>query len=132
VIHAEFHKVVNHMLTIDEFAESWKFLIEKYNLKTHIYMTNLYEIHHEWVKPYLKGVFCAKMTSTQHSESENHMLKNDVPHGCPMHMPWTKSSTYMAMMLYHTQMRPLICHRIQKPNSLTDSIYRLVKYIVLQ
>uniref|UniRef100_A0A8R7U6H4 Protein FAR1-RELATED SEQUENCE n=3 Tax=Triticum urartu TaxID=4572 RepID=A0A8R7U6H4_TRIUA len=82
----EFHKVVNHMLTIDEFVEGWKYLIEKYNLKSHDYMTNFYEIQHKWAKPYFKGVFCAKMTSTQRGESANHMLKNYVPPGCPMHI----------------------------------------------
>jgi hypothetical protein len=36
---SEFHKVVNHMLTEDEFKTAWAMLIEKYNLKTHPYMT---------------------------------------------------------------------------------------------
>ncbi|XP_044455873.1 protein FAR1-RELATED SEQUENCE 5 isoform X3 [Triticum aestivum] len=35
----EFHKVVKTMLTVDEFEEAWAHLIEKYNLKTHSYMT---------------------------------------------------------------------------------------------
>lgn len=32
------------------------------------------------------GVFCAKMSSTQHSKSANHILKNYAPPGCPMLM----------------------------------------------
>ncbi|XBH65865.1 hypothetical protein VPH35_119364 [Triticum aestivum] len=83
---AEFHKVVNHMRTIDEFEEAWKYLIDKYNLKSHEYMTNIYETRHKWAKSYFKGVFCAKMTSTQRSESVNHMLKNYIPPRCPMHL----------------------------------------------
>lgn len=34
----------------------------------------------------LQGGVCAKMTSTQMSESANQMLKHYVPLGCPMHM----------------------------------------------
>ena len=83
---AEFHKVVNRLLTINEFEEGWRILVEKYNLKTHDYMIQLYDIRHKWAKPYFKGVFCAKMTSTQRSESANHMLKNYVLPGCPMHL----------------------------------------------
>ena len=69
------------MLTVDEFEEAWKFMVEKYNLKNHTYMTQLFETPHKWAKPYFTGVFFAKMTSTQRSESANHMLKNYVPPG---------------------------------------------------
>lgn len=34
---AEFCKVINHMLTIDELKEAWKMLIEKDNLKSHVH-----------------------------------------------------------------------------------------------
>jgi hypothetical protein len=83
---SEFHKVVNHMLTEDEFETAWAMLLEKYSLKTHPFMTQIFEVWHKWAKPYFRGVFCAKMTSTQRSESANMMLKSYVPPGCAMNM----------------------------------------------
>jgi hypothetical protein len=83
---AEFYKVINHMITVEEFEKAWGMLIEKFNLKTHPYMTQIYEVREKWASPYFRGIFCAKMTSTQRSESANHLLKQYVPPGCPMHM----------------------------------------------
>ena len=61
-------------------------MIEKYGLQTNAFLTQLYEVRGKWAKPYFMGVFCAKMTSTQRSESANHLLKGYVPPGCPMHL----------------------------------------------
>ncbi|KAM3373116.1 hypothetical protein ACQJBY_019833 [Aegilops geniculata] len=83
---SEFHKLVHHMVTEQEFEDGWSAMLDKYSLRKHPYLTQIYEVRHKWAKPYFRGVFCAKMTSTQRSESANHMLKSYVPPGCPMHL----------------------------------------------
>ncbi|XBI20861.1 hypothetical protein VPH35_062073 [Triticum aestivum] len=82
----EFHKLVHHMITEEEFEEGWRQMLEKYSLKKHPFLTQIYEVRHKWAKAYFRGVFCARMTSTQRSESANHLLKGYVPPGCPMHL----------------------------------------------
>ena len=49
-------------------------------------MTQIYETRRKWAKPYFRGVFCAKMTSTQRNETANLMLKSYMPSASPMHV----------------------------------------------
>ena len=39
--------------------------------------STLWEDRHEWISAYYKEVFCARMTSTQRSESMNRILKKN-------------------------------------------------------
>ena len=79
-----FHKIINDMLTIDEFERAWDYMITLYNLSGNDYLENIYKKREKWAKPFFKNCFCARMSSTQRSESTNHMLKRFVPRNCSM------------------------------------------------
>jgi len=81
----KFHLLLNEMLTIEEFESSWAQLLKDYGLTNNAFLNQIYATRHKWVKSYFKGVFCARMTSTQRSESANMMLKNIVAPNCPLH-----------------------------------------------
>lgn len=83
---AEFHRLVSEQYTEEEFEQSWAEMLNKHGLQNQPYLTQIYEVRHKWAKPYFRKTFCAKMTSTQRSESANHMLKTYIPPGCPMHL----------------------------------------------
>lgn len=81
----EFHKIINSMLTIEEFEFAWQYMLDKYNVRNNSFLAQIYENRYKWAKPYFKGKFCAGQTSTQGSESGNSMLKRYVGSSCPMH-----------------------------------------------
>ena len=81
----DFNMLVHHMLTPSEFESGWAAILERYKLHDHPFLTQTYEVRHKWAKPYFMGGFCANMTSTQRSESANH-LKSYIPPSCPMHL----------------------------------------------
>lgn len=45
---AEFHKIVHHMLTEEEFEEGWEALLVKYGLEKHPYLTQIFEVRKKW------------------------------------------------------------------------------------
>jgi hypothetical protein len=69
------------MLTKEEFEAAWNLMLSRYCLEKNPYLIQIYETHEKWAKPYFSGKFCARMTSTQRSESANHMLKTYFPPG---------------------------------------------------
>ena len=71
----KFHMMLNEMLTIEEFESAWDALLKEYGLQNNAFLAQIYDTRHKWVKSYFKGVFYARMTSTQRSESANSMLK---------------------------------------------------------
>jgi hypothetical protein len=72
------------MLTKDEFERAWAYMVEHFNLTENEYLANIYNKRGKWAKAYFRGTFCARMSSTQRSESANHMLKRFVPRNCSM------------------------------------------------
>jgi hypothetical protein len=80
----QFLKLVNAMLTPDEFESAWEAMVVKYDLRDHPFMTRIYECREKWAKPFSNDKFCARMMSTQRVESANHMLKTYVPRNSPM------------------------------------------------
>lgn len=60
--------------------------MRKYNIENNQFMQRIYKFRAMWAKPYFMDIFCAGMTSTQRSESANHMLKQFIQRAAPMHM----------------------------------------------
>ncbi|XP_047089324.1 uncharacterized protein LOC124701319 isoform X1 [Lolium rigidum] len=59
-------------------------MLSRYGLEKNPYLYQIYETRDKWAKPYFSGIFCVRMTSTQRSESANHMLRTYVPPGSAM------------------------------------------------
>ena len=83
---AALYKVVNEMLTVDEFEAAWAELLDKYKLHNNTFLIQIFEVRHKWAKPYFSGKFCAKQISMQRSESANHLWKGYIPPACPMNL----------------------------------------------
>lgn len=71
----EFTAILNWPLMPTEFEEAWRHLVDKYNLRGSTMMIQMWEDRKDWISAYFKEVFCARMTSTQRSESMNAILK---------------------------------------------------------
>ena len=71
----EFTAILNWPLMPTEFEAAWHQLVEKYNLHNHKMMLMMWENRMDWISAYFKDAFCARMTSTQRSESMNAILK---------------------------------------------------------
>jgi hypothetical protein len=80
----EFHYVINQMLTEDEFERAWDDLLECYKLRENKWLQNVYKNKKMWAKPWCKDIYCARMASTQRSESANSILKKVIPRNCSM------------------------------------------------
>jgi hypothetical protein len=83
-VRRDFDYIINEMLTEDEFERAWADLLDRYKLQEHPFMIKTYNKRKMWAKPWAKDKFCARMASTQRSESANSMLKKFVPRNSSM------------------------------------------------
>jgi hypothetical protein len=73
------------MLTEDEFERAWDNLLTVYKLRENKCVKSCYKKKKKkWAKPWCKDIYCARMASTQRSESANSLLKKVVPRNCSM------------------------------------------------
>ena len=68
------------------FERRWGELLKEFKLESNKFMARAYKFRGMWAKPYFMNIFCAGMTSTQRSESANHMLKRFIQRSAPMHV----------------------------------------------
>ena len=82
----DLHEILDEMICVSEFESRWEELIAEHSLADNEFLARAYENRNMWAKPYFAETFCAGMTSTQRSESANHVLKTYIPRAAPMHL----------------------------------------------
>ena len=82
----QLHELVDEKVSILEFETRWAQLVEDHGLRENEFLDRAYSNREMWAKPYFTETFCAGMTSTQRSESANHLLKTYIPRSAPMHL----------------------------------------------
>ncbi|XP_062188634.1 protein FAR1-RELATED SEQUENCE 5-like isoform X2 [Phragmites australis] len=80
----EFHKVLNQSRTVEEFEYAWRELMSRYGLQESVYMNQIWDIKEKWAFVYFAEYFFAGMTTTQRSESANHVFKKFIGPSCSM------------------------------------------------
>jgi hypothetical protein len=90
----EFHKLVTEEVSKYKFERRWRQLVRKYKVEDNKFLKRIYQNRGMWARPYFMDVFCAGMTSTQRSESANHMLKQFIQRSSPMHIFVSKFSEF--------------------------------------
>ena len=86
VFKKQLHELVDEIVSIPEFETRWAQLVEDHGLRENEFLDRAYSNREMWAKPYFTETFCAGMTSTQRSESANHLLKTYIPRSAPMHL----------------------------------------------
>jgi hypothetical protein len=86
VFKRELHELIDQIVDVEEFETRWAEIVTGNGLGDNEFLARAYENREMWAKPYFSDTFCAGMTSTQRSESANHVLKTYIPRSAPMHL----------------------------------------------
>lgn len=65
-------------MTIEEFEDAWCKLIQTYDLSENEWLKGIYMLREKWIPAFLRTMFCARMSTTQRSESMNKFFKGFV------------------------------------------------------
>jgi hypothetical protein len=82
----DLHDLIDQIVCVEEFETRWVEMITAYDLGDNEFLSRAFDNREMWAKPYFTSTFCAGMTSTQRSESANHVLKTYIPRSAPMHL----------------------------------------------
>jgi hypothetical protein len=82
----DLHNLIDVIISVEEFETRWAEIVAEHDLVDNEFLSRAYENREMWAKPYFANTFCAGMTSTQRSESANHVLKTYIPRSAPMHL----------------------------------------------
>jgi hypothetical protein len=72
----DIESLINFPLGPTEFEKAWNKLVDRYGIMENPAIEALWAKRHMWIMAYFKGLYCGRMTSTQRSESMNHVLKD--------------------------------------------------------
>ena len=53
----EFHKIINDIMTVDEFETAWDLILGRYDLRGNMYLSNIYKKRGQWCKLSSKNHF---------------------------------------------------------------------------
>ncbi|KAI0511390.1 hypothetical protein KFK09_012020 [Dendrobium nobile] len=70
-IKKEIKRIIYDSMTISDFEDGWKRVIEEFGLEMHKWLQELYDGRHFWVPAFLKNIFWAGMSTTQRNQTLN-------------------------------------------------------------
>jgi hypothetical protein len=81
----DFHRIMNQMLTKEEFEGAWIQMLSTYALEKNPYLYQIYETRDKWAKPYFR-ILCEDDQYSTKRKCEPHVEDIRAPPGSAMHV----------------------------------------------